>query len=85
MGKQQSKEVEKEEVFITQSGQNNYAPNNIAPWEKSETMFNLIVVIAVICGIIFAYSVYKKMHKRLTKKIQRQATEIVLKSRRASV
>lgn len=78
MGKQQSKEVTKEEVFITQNGQNNYAPN-IAPWEKSETMFNLVILIAVTCGIILAYSIYKKMHKRLTRKIQRQATEIVLK------
>lgn len=85
MGKQQSKEAKKEEVIITQSGQNNYAPNSIVPWENADNMYNLIITIVVICGLILAYSIYKKLHKRLTKKIQRQATEIALRSRRSSV
>lgn len=85
MGKQQSKEEKKEEVIITQSGQNNFAPNSIPPLEKTAESFNLNIAIVVICAIILAYMIYKKLHKRLTKKIERQSTAIVLRSRRSSV
>lgn len=85
MGKQQSKEEKKEEVIITQSGQNNYAPNSIPRLDNPGAIYELNIAIVVICVIILAYLIYKKLHKRLTKKIQRQATEIAMRSRRVSV
>lgn len=85
MGKQQSKEEKKEEVIITQSGQNNFAPNSIPSFEKTTDTYNLTIAIVVICAIILAYMIYKKLHKRLTKKIERQSTAAVLRSQRLSV
>lgn len=81
MGKTVSKE-QREEVIIAQTGLNNNAnaSQDIAGDGKSY----LTIATGIMIVIIFCYLLWKRIHKCLTKKIERQAAAAVMR-RRASV
>lgn len=82
MGKTVSK-VEKEEVIIAQTGANNKA-NASQAIAYGEEISYFTIATGVMIAIILFYLEWKKIHKCLTKKIERQAAAVAMR-RRASV
>lgn len=83
MGKQVSKEVT-EEVIIAQNGQNNQARSTMSNADSYIKQDYLMLIGFAMLATIFIYLVWKKVHKCLTKKIERQAVAVAMR-RRASV
>lgn len=80
MGGQPAKECPKEEVIVAQNGAGNEATTR-----QDLVTLQMTSAIMVLAAIVFTYVIWKRVHKCLTRKIDRQAAVAAVRSRRVSV